>query len=153
MLDLKELLSGPWRGVSASPGLPPLLLASMIFRCCSRTLMLRSSCSRIDGSWVLKPGERHASPTSCSAKPALSLDVSGAEGRAESAPPGMLLFEVRLRRLGRCLGVGSSGEPGSFLTTTFGIWGVRSLAGATTLVLLLLTQSLGAAVRRCQWGD
>lgn len=81
----------------------------------------------MDGSWVLKPGERHASPTSCSANPALSLEVSGAEGLAESAPPDMLWFEVRFSRLGRCLGVGSSGEPGSFLTTTFGIWGVRSL--------------------------
>jgi hypothetical protein len=107
MPDLKELLSGPCRGVSASPFLPPLLLASMSFLCCSRTLMLRSSCSRMDGSWVLNPGERQASPTSCRASPALSLDVRGAEGRAESAPPDMLLCDERLRRLGLCLGVGS----------------------------------------------
>lgn len=112
--------------VSESP-LPPVLpfcLSSINFLCCSRIFIALSICSRIVGSCVLKPGERHATPMSCRANPALSRDVSGAEGRAESAPAGapldILEFE-RLSRLGRCRPVGRSGDVGSFLTITFGI--------------------------------
>jgi hypothetical protein len=72
---------------------------------------------------VLNPGERHASPTSCNARPALSLDVSG---RPDNAPLGTLLWPVRSRRRGRCL-VELSGEVGSCFTITLGICGVLLL--------------------------
>lgn len=48
---------------------------SMIDRCWSRTEMLRWSCSLIAGSWVWKPGDKQASPTSCIARP--SRPVNG----------------------------------------------------------------------------
>jgi hypothetical protein len=112
--------------LSASP-LPPVFpfcLFSINLLCCSLMFIALSICSLIVGSCVLKPGERHATPTSCRRSPALSLDVSGpADGRAESAPAGapfdMLELE-RLSRLGRCRPVGRSGDVGSFLTMTFG---------------------------------
>lgn len=111
-----------------SPGLAvvgpvPFCLFSINFLCCSRMFMLRSSCSRIVGSWVLNPGDRHATPKSCRTRPALSRDVNGAEGRAVRAPgvPLDILEVARLSRLGRCRPVGGPGDVGSFLTMTFGI--------------------------------
>ena len=59
---------------------------SMMCRCCSRTEMLRCSCSRMLGSWVWKPGERHAMPTSCIPRLPLSLAVKGADGREVAEP-------------------------------------------------------------------
>ena len=54
---------------------------SIMCRCWSRTEMLRCNCSRILGSWVWKPGERQASPTSCIPRLPLSRAVNGADGR------------------------------------------------------------------------
>jgi hypothetical protein len=49
----------------ASPGFAVCCsLDSISWRCCSRTEMLRCSCSLIVGSWVTNPGDRQANPTS-----------------------------------------------------------------------------------------
>lgn len=103
-------------------------LDSMIRFCCSFTLILRCTCSFMSGSWVTKPGDRQAMPTSLIPSPLVSRAVSG---RAEPGTP--LLVDVFLERsslLGRCLAVGgggggggcccTSGEPGSFLTMILG---------------------------------
>lgn len=51
--------------IGASPGFAVCCNRdSMICLCCSRTDKLRCNCSRIVGSCVTKPGERHANPTS-----------------------------------------------------------------------------------------
>lgn len=103
-------------------------------RCWSRTLIDRCNCCCIVGSWVLKPGERHARPTSCMTRalpalpPALSLLVNGAEGLP--APP--VVWLLRSRRRGRCREVGIEGDVGSFLTITLGMWGVWLLLGWVT---------------------
>lgn len=70
------------------------------------------------GSWVWKPGDRQARPTSW------RLAEPWPEGRAVRAPDEwtMLWLAERLRRWGRCrvVVVGMSGEEGSFLTTILG---------------------------------
>jgi hypothetical protein len=92
----------------------------MMDRCWSRTEILRSNCSRIAGSCVWKPGDKHAKPTSWITSP--SLAVNGvAEGR-ELRPVVIEVFVFRSNFLGlwRVL-VWSEGEVGgSFFTTIFG---------------------------------
>jgi hypothetical protein len=105
-----------------SPGLAVCCnLASIIWRCCSRTEILRWSCSRTAGSCVINPGDRQANPTSWIPKPPLSRDVNG--------PPllpvevaALALFFDRSSLRGLCLDVGRSGEAGSFFTKTLGCW-------------------------------
>ena len=84
--------------------------------------MLRWSCSRIVGSWVWKPGERHANPTSCIASPPLSLAVSGADGRDDIEPWVWDVLVERSSFRGRCRELaGTSGEEvSSFFTMIFG---------------------------------
>lgn len=91
-------------------------LDSMMDRCCSRTVMLRCSCSRRTGSSVWKPGDRQASPTWCIPRP--SLAVMGPAGpRTES----VLADKSSLRGLGRGCWADMLGEDGgSFLTTILG---------------------------------
>lgn len=79
-------LSLPWSGPS------PLAdcccrRASIMCLCCSRTLMLRWSCSFIKGSWVTKPGERHANPTSWMPSPSLAVKGRPVAGPAALDPP------------------------------------------------------------------
>lgn len=81
-------------------------LDSMIDLWWSRTATLRWSCSRMAGSWVWKPGDRQANPTSCIPRfPAVNgprVEVVAAE---------------RSSLRGRCLPERMLGEPGgSFLT-------------------------------------
>ena len=109
-------------GVSLElPGFCPFCLASMICLCWSRTSKLLCSCSRIAGSCVWKPGERHAKPTSCIAKPAESRDVKGAEGRAVCGPRGLATLLDRSSRFGRGRAECIEGEAGSFLTLIMGV--------------------------------
>lgn len=86
--------------------------ASIILRCWSRTEMLRWSCSRMVGSWVAKPGERQAMPTS------LIVDrlPPAVRGTVDPAGSGSLL---RCSLGGLCLD-GGSGEVGSFFTMILG---------------------------------
>lgn len=56
-------------------------LASMMRRCCSLTFKLCCKCSFITGSWVTKPGDKHAIPTSWIPSPSLP-----SAGRAVAAP-------------------------------------------------------------------
>lgn len=96
-----KALVSPCRGTSSSgPGpLPPRFWrSSMICRCLSLTSRLRWSCSRMVGSCVWKPGDRHARPTS------IKLALLWPDGRAVSAPDEwtMLWLDERLRRCGRC---------------------------------------------------
>jgi hypothetical protein len=124
-VGLPNAFSGVCSLVGGPPPVLPFCLFSINRRCCSLMFMALSICSRMVGSWVLKPGDRHATPMSWMASPALciwSLDVSGpAEGRAaEGCPLDMLEF-ARFRRLGRWRPVESSGEVGSFLTMTLGM--------------------------------
>jgi hypothetical protein len=132
-LDVMGVLVGrpnAFSGVSLVGGPPPgpvlpFCLFSINLLCCSRMFIARSICSRMVGSCVLKPGERHATPMSWIASPALciwSLEVNGpAEGRAAEGCPLDMLELARLRRLGRWRPVGRSGEVGSFLTMTLGM--------------------------------
>lgn len=91
-------------------------LDSIMCRCCSRTEMLRWSCSFITGSWVTKPGDRQAIPTSWIPKPSRAVS-----GRAD---PGwfdlvfVFLDRSSLRGLGRVLDI--TGEAGSFFTIILG---------------------------------
>jgi hypothetical protein len=63
-------------------------------------------------------------------RPALSFEVRGAEGRLVKAPEVLsVVLPERLRRLGRCREVGSSGEERSVLTTILGAWGALDLRG------------------------
>jgi len=94
LFDLNSESVPVFGGSSPSGILPPLLRASIIKRCCSRTSILRCSCCCIWGLEVLKPGERHASPTSSKA----SFEV---KGRADNAPAGTFLWVDKSRRLGR----------------------------------------------------
>ncbi len=68
------------------------------------------------GSWVTKPGDRQARPTSWIPRPSLAV-----KGRAEAGELLLSVFLERssLRGLGRVLL--SVGEPGSFLMTTLGV--------------------------------
>lgn len=60
--------------------------ASIMLRCWSRTEMLRWSCSRMVGSWVVNPGERQAIPTSLKVErfPPAVRGTCGPEGSALS---------------------------------------------------------------------
>lgn len=89
---------------------------SMIERCCSRTEILRWSCSRIVGSCVENPGERHAMPTSwiVARLPLAVRGVAAALGPEET----LGAFE-RLSFAGRWRD-GGPGEVGSFLTMILG---------------------------------
>lgn len=71
------------------------------------------------------PGDRHARPTSCMAKPALSLPVRGAEGRALRVAELTDMLLDRSSRRGRWREAGMSGDEGSFLTTIFGACALR----------------------------
>lgn len=104
-----------WRASSSrGPPLgPPFWRASMICLCLSRTSMLLCSCSRIEGSFVWKPGDRQAMP--------MSTPVDRLAGRAVRAPEAWTTWELaRLRRLGRWRELGMSGDEGSFFTTILG---------------------------------
>lgn len=90
---------------------------SMICLWCSRTLMLRCNCSFITGSWVTNPGDKQARPTSWMPSP--SLDVSGRAVWGVLPVVEMVFFD-RSSFLGRWRDVGSSGDPGSFLTMILG---------------------------------
>ena len=72
------------------------------------------------GSCVWKPGERHAKPTSCIAKPAESRDVKGADGLPVDGPRPLVVLEVRSSRFGRGLADCIVGDPGSFFTLIMG---------------------------------
>jgi len=127
----------------ALPGLFPFLaskfcLASIICLCWSRTLRLRCNCSCIPGSLVWKPGERHASPTSCITSPADSRDVKGADGRAVCGPRVLAILDVRSNFLGRGREDCIAGEPGSFLTWIMGGAPFLSLCRRTVSVLFSL---------------
>lgn len=111
------------------PGFPPFCLASMICLCCSRTSRLRCNWDRILGSFVWKPGDRHARPTSCMASPADSLaDVNGAEGRAVCGPRPVAELEERSSRFGLGRADCMLGEPCSFLILIIGGGPLRRLA-------------------------
>jgi len=101
ILRWNELGSG--RGGSSScGGFPPFFWrCSMICLCLSLTSMLLCSCSLIVGSWVWKPGDKQANPTSC-IMVALSLELMGPAGRAVRAPDEWtMLWLERSRRRGR----------------------------------------------------
>ena len=80
--------------------------------------MLRCSCSFITGSWVTKPGDRHARPTSWIPRPPSPRAVNGP--RAVPGPPPVLLFFERSSFLGLWRAVSRLGELGSFFTMIFG---------------------------------
>lgn len=90
-------------------------LASMICRWWSLTVMLRCTLAFITGSCVMKPGDKHASPTSWIS----SLPSRAVSGRAVAGET-MFEFLERSNFLGLCRVVGRSGDPGSFLTTILG---------------------------------
>ena len=90
--------------------------------------MLRWSCSRIVGSCVTKPGDRHARPTSWIARPPVSRDVSGAVPFWFEFAALELFFERSSLR-GLCRDVGRPGDAGSFFTMIFG-GAFRRLFGA-----------------------
>lgn len=121
-LSLLGLRSARAEGGPSSLSLPPSSpgLAcrfnrdSIMERCWSRTDMLLCNCSRMAGSWVENPGERHAIPTSCMRpRSAVSTPVRGVFPLAE-----VEMFFASESLGGRCLAVvGGSGEVGSFFTT------------------------------------
>jgi hypothetical protein len=102
------------------PGLTPFCLASIICLCWSRTSRLLCSCSRMAGSCVWKPGDKQARPTSWIARPAESLAVRGADGRAVWGPRAPGVLEERSSLLGRGRADCILGDPGSFLTLIIG---------------------------------
>lgn len=130
-----------WRGSSSWGPLPPCFWrCSMICLCLSLTSMLLCSCSLMVGSWVWKPGDRQASPTSCMIV-ALSLELMGAAGRAVRAPEEWtMLWLERSSRRGLWREVVRSGDEGSFLTTILGAGGPRALRAD---FLLDMTSCLG----------
>lgn len=90
--------------------------ASMRCLCCSRTDKLLCTCSFMTGSWVTKPGERQAKPTSWICSPSRAV-----KGRAVAGEPELGAFLDKSSLRGRCRFVGScSGEPGSFFTIILG---------------------------------
>lgn len=97
---------------------------SMMERCWSRTATLRCSCSRMAGSWVWKPGDRHARPTSWTAR-LPSRAVCGARGAAVVAERSNFRGRCLVLELVVVLVVVSVAEPrspgddgGSFFTDT-----------------------------------
>lgn len=77
--------------------------------------MLRCSCSFITGSWVTKPGDRQAIPTSWIARPSRAV-----MGRAEVGWLDLSVFLDRSSLRGRGRVWVMLGEPGSFLTKILG---------------------------------
>lgn len=122
-------------------GLTPFCLASMICLCWSRTSRLLCSCSRMAGSCVWKPGDRHARPTSWIARPAESRAVRGADGRAVCGPRAPGVLDERSSLLGRGRADCMLGEPGSFLTLIIGGSVLRCLfnGGVSILSIIALT--------------
>ena len=114
------VFAAKWLGSFSLSGPSPSLadcccnLASMIWRWCSLTLMLRFSCSCSVASFGTKPGDRHAMPTSWITRP--SRAVIGRPVAGDTT----FVFLDRSSFLGRCLAVCMPGEPGSFLTMIFG---------------------------------
>lgn len=90
-------------------------LASIMCLCCSRTDKLRWSCSFMTGSWVTKPGDRHAIPTSWIPRPSRAVI-----GRAEAGWFDLSVFFDRSSLRGRGRVLVMPGEAGSFLTTILG---------------------------------
>ena len=87
---------------------------SMIDRCWSRTERLRCSCSRMTGSWVWKPGDRHARPTCC-----IEAVKGPPAGRTDKPlEDGRLVERSNFRGRGRLCIRGE--DPGSFFTVTCG---------------------------------
>ena len=84
--------------------------------------MLLCNCCCIVGSWVWKPGDRQASPTSTMARPPLSLAVKGADGFDDMAAWLWEVLDDKSSFLGLCLEVaGTSGDAGgSFFTMILG---------------------------------
>jgi hypothetical protein len=83
-LDMPGVFAANWLALLLLLSLPLLVISepspladgccvldSMSCRCCSRTSILRCSCSFITGSSVTKPGDRHARPTSWIPSPSL----------------------------------------------------------------------------------
>ena len=93
--------------------------ASIIDRCCSRTDILRWSCSLITGSCVWKPGDKQARPTDCILTP--SRAVMGPPGVRAVRPPeeGKLVERSNLRGRGRLCMRGD--EVGSCFTVILGL--------------------------------
>lgn len=86
---------------SLSAGPSPLAdcccnLCSIICLWCSLTLMLRCSCSFMTGSWVTKPGDRQARPTSWMPRPSLAV-----RGRPVAGETMFVVFLERSSFLGR----------------------------------------------------
>lgn len=113
VLAVKPPLLSLSLAISLGPFADCCSLDSIICLCCSRTLKLRCSCSCIAGSWVTKPGDRHAIPTSRTLSPSRPT-----AGRAVCGPA--RVFFDRSSFLGRCL-AGASGDGGSFLTKILGL--------------------------------
>lgn len=122
-LDMPGVLAANWFDPSLSlpvSGRSPFAdccwrRASMIWRCCSRTLILRCNCSFMAGSCVTKPGDKQASPTSIIPSPSLSPGSLAVCAPEPARPP---LERSSFR--GRWRGGGITGDPGSFLTTILG---------------------------------
>jgi hypothetical protein len=113
--------------IGASPGFAVCCNRdSMMCRCCSRTEILRCSCSLIAGSCVMKPGERHASPISATPSPeSIPLDV---KPPADGLELPSAEFCERSSFRGRWREAGNSGEDGgSFFTIICGGAAFRAL--------------------------
>ena len=96
--------------------------ASMMLRCCSRTDALRWSCSRIVGSCVANPGDKHAIPAS------LMVAKLGAAVRGPRVAAESVLDSSKCNLAGRRRVVdGGPGDDGSFFTTIFGTFSPRFL--------------------------
>lgn len=86
---------------------------SMMERCWSRTERLRCSCSRMIGSWVWKPGDKQARPTSWR-----DAVMGPPGGRTDRLLEGRLVERSNFRGRGRLCIRGD--DPGSFLTVICG---------------------------------
>lgn len=127
---------------------------SMIDRCWSRTEMLLCSCSRIVGSCVWNPGDKHANPTSCIDVPTDCLELRGA---------GMFVVVFKSSLRGRCRAFGprEGEEGGSFFTIILGLPLLRDLPSlahsiSTAMWIELTTEVMSshqAAFSRwvCHW--
>lgn len=102
-------------------------LDSIIDRCWSLTEMLLCNCSLIVGSWVWKPGDRHAIPTSCIEAPADGLELSG-------AGTFVVVFKSSFLGLWRAFGAREGEDGGSFFTIIFGFVLFRALVLLVTLI-------------------
>lgn len=91
-------------------------LDSIICRCCSRTDMLRWSCSFMTGSWVTNPGDRQAMPTSWMPRPSRAVNGRAVAGWFDF----VFVFLERSSLLGRGRVLVITGDAGSFLTKILG---------------------------------